>query len=280
MSAPPGVFDAHQHYGNLLLSDAGGIETPASGQDSRDHADLADRIARMTAMNVDAALLMPVNRYLRPNGVADTRAVNDALAAYQNLDRARFPCAAGITEPLHGTAGLDEIRRIREELGFVGVSYHARWQGVSADDPWIKRGLAVAGELRLIPFVHAHAESALEAPTCVSNLARAFPDLPIVVTDAMSTTTNYLAYLDIAERFPNLYFDTSCVLHPALLRRWAARLGTAQLIFGTDLYSGGAFYTMTGPGEIAGLGLGPEAEAAVLGANFRRLLAWTEGENR
>jgi predicted TIM-barrel fold metal-dependent hydrolase len=267
------VLDSHQHYGNLVLSAAGGSAATADDGDAR--RDLDDRTARMAAFGIDAALLMPVNRYLRPGGIADTRAVNDALHAYRSLDPRRFPYAAGIAEPTHGAPARAEIRRLHEDLGFIGISYHARWQGVATDDPWILEQLAMLGELRMIPFIHAHAESQLEAPVKVSNVARAFPDLPCVVTDAMSTTTNFLDYLDIAQRCRNLYFDVSCMLHPLFIKRWVDHLGWDRLMFGTDLYSGGTFYTMNSPSEIRKLELGDAAETAILGGNFRTLLEWT-----
>jgi predicted TIM-barrel fold metal-dependent hydrolase len=264
------VFDVHQHYGALVLSSSGA----ADGAGADDRADHRDRAARMHRLDVDAALLMPVNRYLRPRGAADTRDHNDRLAAYRVLEPERFPVAVGVAEPLHGAAGLDEIRRVRDEHGFVGISLHARWQGVAADDPWILRQLELMGELRMLPFVHAHADSTLESPAIVANLAAAFPDLPIVVTDAGSSPAQLIAFAAELERHDNLHLETSLIFHPRQIERLVARFGPERLVFGTDLYSHGVHCTLNTPAALAEAGLDAAALRTVLDGNAHRLLAW------
>jgi predicted TIM-barrel fold metal-dependent hydrolase len=264
------VFDVHQHYGALVMSSAGAEERVGAG-DQDDHS---DRLERMQRLGVDAALLMPVNRYLRPRGAADTRDHNDRLAAYRALDPARFPVAVGVAEPLHGSAGLDEIRRVRDEHAFVGISSHARWQGVAADDPWILRQLELMGELSMLPFVHAHSDSTLESPSIVANLAAAFPDLPIVVTDAGSSPAQLIAFTAELERHENLHLETSLIFHPRQIEQLVARFGADRLVFGSDLYSRGGHCTLNSPEALAEAGLDSESLRAVLHGNAQRLLAW------
>ena len=91
----------------------------------------------MDAAGVGQALVIPGHGYERTRGIEDTRAENDAIARYRDSNPERFPGAIGIVEPRDGAASLDELKRAREELGLVGISFHTRFQGVSLDSRWI-----------------------------------------------------------------------------------------------------------------------------------------------
>ena len=69
----------------------------------------------MADNDVDQAIVIPSHAYLRPDGIADTRRVNDHIAAYREHDPKRFPAALGIVEPLYGARGLEEIDRLADE---------------------------------------------------------------------------------------------------------------------------------------------------------------------
>ena len=93
------------------------------------------RIAAMNGSGIDRAVIGPGYQYLMPNGIADTRKINDRLAAFRDHDPERFPFAIGAIEPRQGDAALDEVRRIRQELGMAGVMWHNRLQGCYVDSP-------------------------------------------------------------------------------------------------------------------------------------------------
>jgi predicted TIM-barrel fold metal-dependent hydrolase len=71
----------------------------------------------------------------------------------------------------------------------------------------------------------------------VHNVARAFPDLTMVVLDTFSSHEQASHAMTLAELAPNLVFDTSLAytIQPAL--RLIERFGHHRVIFGTDLYS-------------------------------------------
>jgi uncharacterized protein len=266
------VFDCHHHYGTLLF--AAGARAKQVEAAQLDTAEQETRLARMRGAGIDAAIIMPVNRYLRPRGAADTRAVNDAIAAYRDRDRSNFPVAVGITEPLHGDEGLEEIVRLDEELGMVGVSYHTRWQGVTTDDPLVIEGLELLRQRRLLAFVHAHTDSNMEAPFMVRHLAELFPDLPIIVTDALSSPTQAGQLISDARSLANVYFETSCAWNLRAIVTAVATLGAERILFGSDTYSA-YMVTMNTPDLIRSLGLGEEETRLILSGNLMRLLEWT-----
>jgi uncharacterized protein len=251
------------------------IDSPQASGDGRTlDADRAKRLDRMSSAEIDAAVIMPVHRYLRPHGIEDTRRMNDVVASYRDQDPDHFPYAVGITEPTYGEVGLAEIERIDADLGMIGVSYHTRWQGVTTDDPWVRDGLECMEERRLLPFVHAFAESTMEAPYMVCRLAARFPDMPFVITDALSSVGQSSQFLEDARRLDNLYFDTSCAWNMNLIRLWVQQVGAARLIFGSDTYSS-EMVTMHTPGRLRDSGISEADAEAILSKNFLTLLDWT-----
>jgi len=79
------VIDVHQHV-RLMPGSLG--ETLASPE-----IELKTRLVVMDRIGIDQAIVIPGHDYLRPNGLADTRAVNNAIAAYRRANPARFPAA-------------------------------------------------------------------------------------------------------------------------------------------------------------------------------------------
>jgi uncharacterized protein len=267
----PYVLDCHHHYGTLVMSTDNRTASLEAAQ--RDPAEHATRVGRLRAAEIDAAIVMPINRYIRPEGVKDTQRVNDDVASYRDADPVNFPLAVGISEPLHVDAALDEIARIDESLGMIGVSYHTRWQGVATDDPLVLRGLAEVRNRRMLAFVHAWHESMMEAPFMIAHLAETLPDLPIIVTDALSSNVQTQQLMRDARQFPNLHFDTSCSWNIRVIERWVDTLGPDQLVFGTDTYSA-HMVTNCYPRLIREVVSEDDAER-ILHGNLERLIAWT-----
>ena len=185
------VIDTHHHVGSVPSLMAQVSETGPQGLELdltpfRDHSEMEARLAVMADNGVDRAIVIPTHEYLRPAGVADTRQVNDAIAAYRDRDPMHFPAAVGIVEPLHGRHAYDELQRVHDELGLVGISFHTRFQGVTTDS-YLVRGLVERmAALELVPFMHAYAGSPDEAPWMVAELAKAMPEVTMLVLDGFS----------------------------------------------------------------------------------------------
>jgi predicted TIM-barrel fold metal-dependent hydrolase len=266
------VLDVHHHVGDptvaLPLSHASGAAVEAG--------ELATRLETMDRNGVDAAIVIPGHSYLRPEGLADTRRINDGIAAYRDAHPDRFVGALGIVEPLYGRAGDGELERVKTELGLVGVSFHTRFQGVATNSPLLTAQVEVMGELGLVPFIHCVAEATEEALWRVQVVARAFPDLPIVVLDCFSSYEQGTQAMHVAEACPNLIFDSSLAytIEPAL--RLIERYGHDRLIFGTDLYSHPLGYRRNYVlPQLLDAGLPPNVLQDVLAGNAERLLGLT-----
>ncbi len=228
------VLDIHHHVGDATAA----LAMPeVSGKASSAASERQIRLDTMDRNGVDAAIVIPGHSYLRPEGLADTRRANDGIAAYRDFAPTRFTGALGIVEPIYGRAGDVELRRIKQELGFVGVSLHTRFQGVTTDSPLVKAQIDVMGELGLVPVIHSVAESPEEALWRVQAVARSFPDLPMVVLDVFSSHEQASHALHVAELAPNIVFDTSLSYAIDPILSLMERFGHQRVVFGTDLYS-------------------------------------------
>ncbi|MCF2531605.1 amidohydrolase family protein [Yinghuangia soli] len=263
------IVDCHHHVGNVQGTLGLGGSADGTGPDT----ETAVRLRTMRRHGVDASVVTPGHGYLRPEGLADTRRVNDGIAAYRDAAPRDFAAAVGIVEPLYGPAGLPELVRIRDELGLVGVSFHARFQGVSTDSPLVRALLGPMGELGLVPFVHAMGEAHGEPLWQVQALARDFPDLTFLVLDCFSDFEQCRQALIVAEQTPNLVFDTSLVYTFDLVEPFLRRFGPDRLVFGTDLYSAPLGYRRNHVlGQLLDCDVPDDVKQAVLAGTLERLL--------
>ena len=266
------VFDVHHHVGRAFDA-LGGELAPEAAEDDARRIELESRLSIMDAAGVRQAMVIPGHGYLRPNGLADTRLVNDEIAAYRDAHPDRFPVACGIVEPRDGPHGLEEVDRVAEELGLAAISFHTRFQGVSIDSQWILRYLERMGERRLVPIIHAMNETPEEALWKLASVARQLPDLTIIALDAFGTFEATRQCSHVADVAPNIVFDTSLSYNFDFIEDLAKQFGAARVVFGTDLYSHpvGRRISHLLP-QIEACSLGDGDKAAILGGNARRLL--------
>jgi predicted TIM-barrel fold metal-dependent hydrolase len=267
------VFDVHHHVGRAFDALGGQLPT-AEEQAAFDGVELADRLRLMDEGGVHQALVIPGHGYLRPNGIADTRAVNDAIADYRDATPDRFPVACGIVEPTHGEGSFAEIDRCAAELGLVAMSFHTRFQGVSLDSQWIHRYLDRMGAAGLLPVLHAMDDTPEEALWKLAAVARAHPDLTILALDAFGGFEATRQCFFVAELAPNVAFDTSLSYNFDFIEDFAVEFGPERVVFGTDLYSHpvGRRISHLLPQIVAAEKLDEEAKRLILGGNARRLL--------
>lgn len=265
------VLDVHHHVGSAFRALGGDLAEPVEDAAALEH----ERKARLEIMDrhgVGQAIVIPGHGYLRPRGIADTRAENDAIARYRDALPERFPGAVGIVEPRDGEASLDELTRCKEELGLVGISFHTRFQGVSLDSGFILAYVERMAELGLVPVIHAMNETPEEALWKLAVVARTIPETPILALDAFGSYEATRECSFIAEVAPNIVFDTSLSYNFDFIEEFANRFGADRVAFGTDLYSHpvGRRISHLLP-QILESALPDADKAAILAGNARRL---------
>jgi predicted TIM-barrel fold metal-dependent hydrolase len=184
---------------------------------------------------VACGVLSPIPGQEDPDGVASTRAVNDALAAARDAFPDRFVRLLGAVEPRHGAPALDEVDRLMTN-GFSGLSFHNDFQGFRSDHPNM---FAIMERLARYPGamvqMHTAIHSWLEAPYMAGRLAEAFPDLVFINAHSLMDPAQTLFTLDQAPRHANMYFDT-CIAQKFEfpIERVVARLGDDRFLFGSN----------------------------------------------
>lgn len=227
------IFDIHQHIPSAKIT-----------QDKAAAAkDYEMRTRFMDQNKIDRAALMPSFDYFIPNGIEDTRRINDQLAEYQAKYSGRFPVAIGTVEPRHGEKSLDEIERIVKELHMQGIVWHHKFQGVCLDDAIMTLYLQKVATLKVPVFVHIFGESSTETLWRLENLLTAFPMVSFVALDGFSTLDRSRQMKAIAQRHDNVIFDNALMLSFSRDGEgFVTAVGSERLCFGSDLYNETMFY--------------------------------------
>ncbi|ORJ97457.1 amidohydrolase [Prescottella equi] len=234
------AIDTHHHVGELSL----GIGDDVTGRDGTSIRPVEIHEQMLDSFGFTAACVLPGFQYDRTDGIANTRRVNDAIAAYRDSKPTRFPVALGTLEPLHTLDTCrDEADRLIDDLNIDGLAWHTRYQGVFLSDRRMHTFVDLAVERGLPCFVHLFAESNMEAPWSLLELARAHPEATIVALDGFSGSTQTRYLMDIAERCPNVLFDTAiCFPLTRPLDTFVETFGSERLLFGTDSYARPVLY--------------------------------------
>lgn len=257
------IFDAHHHIGSLQdVSFDKSLEQKVSH-----HTRIMDRY------NISSAVLMPSPTYPNPNGVDDTRAINDSMATLRDLHTDRFPVAFGTVEPWYGEAGLQEIDRMLESLD--GIMWHNRWQRCFVDSPMIYDYIERAAKHDAIVGLHAYSGSELTSPWRVFNVTKSFPEIQFIVYDALGSVaqTQEIINRGVDLQLDNVVFDTA--LAPRLATQLPAfieEFGVNRVVFGTDVYTDrDTPYTTRPIDQFHDAGLPEAHERAILHKNAVRV---------
>jgi predicted TIM-barrel fold metal-dependent hydrolase len=259
------VIDAHLHVGDdhTLTGVVPPLRLGADFGPGDPELVLNALVERLDRRGVDKAVAIAPSAYLRPDGLADTRQVNDHVASYRDSRPDRVPAAVGTVEPLYGERGLAELDRCARELDMKGISFHNRFQGVSNDSIWVRRYIERIGELGLIVFMHAVGEAPAEHLWKTAVVARDFPEVQFVILDAFSTFDQSLLVPYVAESCPNTVFDTSLSHNWMYIQNLVDRCGSSRLLYGGE--------TLT-VADVRSTGLDREDFDCILGGNISRLL--------
>jgi predicted TIM-barrel fold metal-dependent hydrolase len=116
--------------------------------------------------------------------------------------------------------------------------------------------------------VHGDIDDPRSTPLALVPLARAFPDVPIIIAHMPGEyTLDGMATVTAGQLARNLYFDTSTT-PSSMIGRSIAELGAERIIWGSDSPWWDIEIELT---KIRVLGLPPDDFALVTGGNARRL---------
>lgn len=258
-----GRFDIHQHFGRVPGS---------SGRQATLEEDRDNRIAFLDRFGIAQCALMPGHAYGAPNGLADLRAINDGLHAYAALAPDRLAAVFGTLDPRHGAANVREVERLAG-LGFRGLSWHHRFQGLPMDHPVMFAIVEAMEAHGMAVLVHCYANGDFESPWRLRRLAEHFPRTSFFALDAMTSPENLEQLLAVAEALDNVHIDlTSTLLGRRAIERAVRRVGAGRLVFGSNYYSMSRVPRIVAADALEDAELDDDQKAAILGGNARRRL--------
>lgn len=189
---------------------------------------------------------------------------NDYVATYVARDPARL-VGFGSVDP-SSPAALDELERMKDDLGLVGCKLGPVYQDVDPLGPEFLRVCEALERLELPLLVHqgttfARASSLLRArPILLDEIALRFPGLRMVI--AHMGHPWFEEAIAVVRRHPHVYADVSALVS----RRWLLYNALVQaveyrvehkLLFGTDFPFFTARDTIDGLRSVTGEAFGP-----------------------
>jgi uncharacterized protein len=173
--------------------------------------------------------------------------------------------------PNHRGAALDILARAVDDFGFRGVKLHPTTTLANpADEPTVEL-MRACGE-RGLPVLFHCGDDPMTTPQSIAAGAARVPDTAVVLGH-MGGYFHVDEAIDMAERHPNLYLETSAMPYPWKISKAIRRIGAERVLYASD-----------GPGcnprlevqKVRMLGLPEEDERLVLGGNAARLLGLAE----
>lgn len=230
------------------------------------------------AVRIDAALagarddvsclLTPPLYYTLTNGIADNRAINDALLAAASKRPGWRAC--GVAEPKYGDVAAAEIERLAA-LGAAGVVWSPRAQGMFGNDSSLAELCVHAAKCGLVSLIHSAPESVNEGLWRLWALAARCSGVPLVLLGALESWENIQFIREHKGGGENLFYDLSLLSESWDLDALIASLGAERLLFG----SGGGDLLDRTLGIVERSAATAEAKQAILSGNAARLLGAT-----
>jgi hypothetical protein len=199
------IIDAHSHIGEFPMF---GVGTDARGL-----------VAGMREHDIDTGLVFhPDNALVRTEIVANPGLYGLVWA------NPRDPNAAA------------ETRRLLDEPGsrFRGVKLHPLLDGYHPDDPAVHPIVELLIERELPALIHC-GHPIFTLPWSIEELARRYPEARLILGHMGHGNIIYInGAIDVAERNPNVYLETSGMPMHSKIKEAVDRVGPDRVLFGSD----------------------------------------------
>lgn len=232
-----------------------------------DSPGIAARLRGDLADLPDARLILtPPTYYSLTNGLADNRAINDALAAEARARPATHAC--GVVEPKYGDVAAAELERMAK-IGLSGVVWSARAQGFFANDHTLAELCRHAHGLGLVSMIHSAPYSVNEGLWRVWALAAMCPGVPLVVAGGLESWENIMMARENRGGPEGVFYTLSHLSESWDLDGMVGSCGAERLLFGSG---GGDLFGRT-LGIVERSSASAEAKDAILSRNAEGLFA-------
>lgn len=216
------VIDVHAHVGKTVANNIGQT--------------VDELLRRMDAAGVTEAILSPAAADRQADGIADTRRMNDIVADAVRQHPDRFPAGFGLVEPRHEELALEELIRILDDLGLVGIAVHPMLEGYYLHHPLRVRPLfEVLDQHRALCLMHCSPDPGSgESPSSVRAVVSQYPGVTTFLGHAFLAPTQKAEAIEIVREFAHVYFDVAYQSDPAMTESLVEAVGSDRVVFGSD----------------------------------------------
>ena len=172
---------------------------------------------------------------------------------------------------------LKEATRFLDHPRFLGVKLHPLLDGYHPNDPVVHPLMEVLRERDLPVLIHC-GHPIFTLPWSIEELVRSFPGVKVILGHMGHGNIVYInASIDVAERNPSVYLETSGMPMHTKIREAVERVGPDRVLYGSDVPFHHAEVEIR---KVEVSGLSPELVERVLDANARALFLGSNGNGR
>jgi uncharacterized protein len=130
---------------------------------------------------------------------------------------------------------LDEVERFLEHPKFLGLKLHPLIDGYLPNDPSVHPLIELLRAQGNLPVLVHSGHPIFTLPWSIEELAVSFPDVPLVMAHMGHGNVVYInAAIDIAERRPNVFLETSGMPMHTKIAEAVERVGVERVMYGSD----------------------------------------------
>jgi uncharacterized protein len=130
---------------------------------------------------------------------------------------------------------LEEVERFLEHPKFLGLKLHPLIDGYLPNDPSVHPLMELLRAHGNLPVLVHSGHPIFTLPWSIEELAVSFPDVPVVMAHMGHGNAVYInAAIDIAERRPNVYLETSGMPMHTKIAEAVERVGRERVMYGSD----------------------------------------------
>lgn len=172
---------------------------------------------------------------------------------------------------------LEEATRFLDHPRFLGVKLHPLLDGYHPNDPVVHPLMEVLRERDLPALIHC-GHPIFTLPWSIEELVRSFPEVRVILGHMGHGNIVYInASIDVAERNPSVYLETSGMPMHTKIREAVERVGPDRVLYGSDVPFHHAEVEIR---KVEVSGLSPELVERVLDTNARALFLGSNGNGR
>lgn len=223
--------DAHIH----ILPDTVHEANPEA-EDVWAYADLHKYRAMMEGLNIEKAVIMPLNDPWLMSMEFTIDAVHKNLFAMKQRYPGKFYAFADVDTRNTSLESVDAIQKAITEYGLDGLKLHPNNTGVDLDAEYNQAIFAFSQEQNIPVAIHSYpnSENDRSAAYRVVNVLEQYPDLTVIVSHMGAYQWELLlttrAYVDISAILPDYVRTYGIRKTNEILRKF----GTDRLLFATD----------------------------------------------